>query len=77
MKSQLSSTMVEGKEIKPGDWVGFKSDIEQGGRIIGIYRDSMRLSSVLILENKNGFDGDYIGGDTVTHQDARDCWREG
>ena len=29
---------------------------------------------VWLLENLNGFSGDYIGGDTITTVLARDCW---
>jgi len=75
-ENDMSTTAkVEGRTVKIGDWVGFKSDIEQGGQIIAITRDTTGYT--LHLENKNGFDGDYIGGDTITHQDARDCWVEG
>ena len=30
----------------------------------------------VILENKNGFDGDYIGGDTETIVFTDDVWKE-
>ena len=63
--------MVEGKRVQIGDWVSFKCDIEQSGKIIRI--DGDRLT----LENINGFDGDYIGGEEITIQSARDCWIEG
>jgi hypothetical protein len=62
---------VEGKRVQVGDWVSFKSDIEQSGKIVRI--DGDRLT----LENINGFDGDYIGGQEITTQSARDCWIEG
>jgi uncharacterized protein YkvS len=60
---------VEGKIVKVGDVVGFKSDIEQYGRIIKI-----NPNGTLVLENKNGFDGGYIGGQTVTTEEASRCW---
>jgi len=66
---------VDGQTVKIGDWVGFKSDIEQSGRIVEIKQSYMGAS--LVLENKSGFHGDYIGGDTITTEPARDCWLEG
>ena len=66
---------VDGKTVKIGDWVGFKSDIEQSGQIVEIKPSYMGHS--LVLENKSGFHGDYIGGDTITTELARDCWLEG
>jgi hypothetical protein len=66
---------VDGQTVKIGDWVGFKSDIEQSGQIVEIKASYMGHS--LVLENKNGFHGDYIGGDTITTELASDCWLEG
>ena len=63
---------VEGQTVNIGDWVGFKSDIEQSGKIVDIKSSYMGVS--LILENTSGFSGDYIGGDTITTELARDCW---
>ena len=67
--------LVEGQEVSVGDYVGFKSDIEQSGKIVEIKKTYMGVS--LVLENKHGFSGDYIGGDTITTQLARDCWIDG
>ena len=64
---------VEGKTVRIGDIVGFKCDIEQTGRIEDITVDRYR-GDVLTLSNPNGFSGDYIGGETITDEDARDCW---
>ena len=66
---------VDGVTVKIGDWVGFKADIEQSGQIVDIKKSYMGHS--LVLENKNGFHGDYIGGQTITTELARDCWLEG
>jgi hypothetical protein len=66
---------VDGKVVKVGDWVSFKSDIEQCGRIVAI-KQSIMGSDVLILENEDGFDGEYIGGETRTQEMASDCWLE-
>ena len=64
--------LVDGQPVKVGDYVGFKSDIEQYGKIVEIKRSYMGVS--LVLENKNGFSGDYIGGQEITTELARDCW---
>ena len=32
----LSSAMVDGQEVKVGDYVSFKADVEQGGDIVKI-----------------------------------------
>jgi len=66
---------VEGQDVKIGDWVCFKSDIEQSGKIVAVKQTYAGTS--LTLENKSGFSGDYIGGDTITTELARDCWLEG
>jgi len=66
---------VEGQDVKIGDWVCFKSDIEQSGKIVAIKQTYAGAS--LTLENLSGFSGDYIGGDTITTELARDCWLEG
>jgi len=67
---------IEGKlvTVKVGDTVGFKCDIEQYGRIIDIERSSQCDGYNLILENKNGFIGEYIGGMKITQQHSDDCW---
>ena len=66
--------LVEGQEVKVGDWVCFKSDIEQSGKIVAIKKSYM--GTALTLENLNGFNGGYIGGDTITTEEASDCWLE-
>lgn len=69
----MQSTMVEGQTVRVGDYVGFKSDIEQYGQVVEIRRGI--LGGVdLVLENTNGFQGAYIGGSTRTTQRALDCW---
>ena len=69
---QMTSATVEGQEVKIGDWVCFKCDIEQSGKITAIKKTYSGVS--LTLENPNGFDGGYIGGETVHSELARDCW---
>ena len=63
---------VEGQTVNIGDWVSFKSDIEQSGKIVAIKQTYAGTS--LTLENTSGFSGDYIGGETITTELARDCW---
>ena len=64
---------VDGEGVSIGDWVSFKSDVEQCGQIVKVRRNS-RGGTDLVLENTNGFHGDYIGGTTQTVQSAVDCW---
>jgi hypothetical protein len=71
----MKTATVEGQTVKIGDWVGFKADIEQSGQIVEI--KSSYMGESLVLENKSGFHGDYIGGETITTQEAGDCWLEG
>jgi hypothetical protein len=71
----MATAMVDGQVVKIGDYVCFKSDIEQSGKIVDIKSSYMGVS--LTLESQYGFSGDYIGGDTITTQLARDCWVEG
>jgi len=66
---------VEGQTVKVGDWVGFKSDTEQMGRIVHIAEDG-RGRAALTLENLSGFRGDYIGGQIRTVVRNDDCWVE-
>ncbi len=69
---EMTTAIVDGQTVKVGDWISFKSDIEQGGQIIEIKKSYMGAS--LVLENKSGFSGDYIGGETITTKLASDCW---
>ena len=69
----LKFATVEGQKVFVGDYVGFKSDIEQSGKIIKIKRNIMD-QVVLVLENEYGFDGDYLQGCTTTEQLPCDCW---
>jgi len=64
---------VDGQEVRVGDWVSFKADIEQSGRVVRITEGGFNRTR-LVLENPNGFQGGYIGGQTETVEDADDCW---
>jgi len=61
----------EMQNVKVGDWVCFKCDIEQSGRIKAI------RGNTLCLESEDGFEGEYIGGQTRHNEMASDCWIEG
>jgi len=65
--------MVDGQEVTVGDVVSFKCDIEQSGVITRITNDLMGRK-VLTLENKHGFQGGYIGGETTHKEMASECW---
>jgi hypothetical protein len=67
--------LVDGQTVTVGDVVCFKSDIEQSGVIVEI--KSSWIGKALVLENKHGFSGDYIGGSTITTELASDCWIDG
>jgi hypothetical protein len=69
------TVMINGEYLKLGDWISFKSDVEQCGKLVEIKRTYVGVS--LVLENLMGFSGDYIGGDTITTVLARDCWIDG
>lgn len=71
----MATALVDGRAVKVGDWVGFKCDVEQGGRIKEIRKG--RWGTELVLENEHGFIGEYIGGQTVTIESASRCWLEG
>ena len=64
---------VEGQGVGIGDWVCFKSDIEQSGQIVQI-KKNLYGKFELVLENLRGFSGEYIGGQTRTIERADDCW---
>ena len=68
----MKKAIVEGQEVSVGDVVCFKCDIEQSGVVTAIKKTYAGTS--LTLESKYGFHGDYIGGDTVHTELARDCW---
>ena len=68
---KITNKWEETFEVYVGDWVGFKCDIEQ----IGIVKEIQRRGA-LIVENKNGFDGDYIGGDTEALVGFDEVWKE-
>ena len=70
----MKTCMVHDVEVKVGDNVAFKSDIEQWAKIIEIKKTYAGVA--LVLENKHGFQGDYIGGETITTRLASECWAD-
>ena len=60
---------IDGKQIKVGDWVCFKSDYEQSGQVTKIHSNGM-----LELHSEDGFGGEYLKYDTHTDVDPDDCW---
>jgi len=69
---KMKTAIVEGQIVGIGDYVSFKSDIEQGGRIVDVKRTYMGVA--LTLQSDCGFEGAYIGGEEITTELARDCW---
>ncbi len=67
---------VEGTEVKIGDSVGFKADVEQSGTITKIKRNMYGSGALLVLsaDCDEGFHGGYIGGDLTYEIPASDCW---
>ena len=55
-----------------GDFVGFKSDTEQSGKITKIRGNGKHAR--LDLHDPNGFSGDYLRYSTEACMDADDCW---
>lgn len=72
---ELTSITIDGREVKRGDYVGFKSDVEQSGQVVDIWEDNMR-GAMLRLYREYGFEGHYIGGQTTTVVAAKDCWTD-
>ena len=68
----LQTTLECGTVVRVGDWVGFKSDWEQSGKILAISKNGKGLK----LGNENGFEGHYIGGETIAYEDADRCWAD-
>ena len=64
--------IVEGQTVRIGDVVCFKSDIEQSGTVVDIKKTQMGTS--LVLQSDYGFEGGYIGGETIHTELASDCW---
>ena len=59
-----TAILLEGVEVQIGDWVFFKSDFEQRGKIIEI-RPCPRGGKEFVLETRHG---------VVTTEEAFSCW---
>jgi len=70
----MKTATVRGGTVKIGDYVSFKSDYEQCGKVVDI-KDAWG-GTMLVLENENGFGGDYLQYATRTQEMASDCWVE-
>ena len=57
-------------DVKPGDWICFKSDIEQSGKITRIN------GAHITVENENGLEGCYLRGQTTVTLYKGNCWVE-
>ena len=77
MSTVTIETQYNGEvEIEIGKTVvGFKSDFEQFGVVIAV-TENYWGGYKLTIQNENGFEGEYIGGQTETVRDANDCWFE-
>ena len=62
------------KTINIGDWVEFKADIEQCGKVIDIKGSGKTAELKLSSDDTYGFDGDYLNGETETWIEAKRCW---
>ena len=60
---------IDGREVEIGDWVHFKCDTENEGRVYEIEGNTLYLEA----GEDRVFEGDYIGGEERTEQDASDC----
>lgn len=76
MKAQVRGRGNAMVEVTIGDVVGFKSDYEQYGKIVAIKHDSWSGKRVLVLENPDGFGGEYLRYATKTEERADDCWKD-
>jgi hypothetical protein len=58
-------------EVKVGEWVEFKSDIEQSAKVIAINGDYLVLEAPA-----DGFEGAYLRNARQTTERASDCWKD-
>jgi hypothetical protein len=72
----LKATVQDGAIVKLGDYVSFKSDYEQCGQIVKIANGDVGVVLTLESVSANGFSGDYIKGQMLTRERAKDCWVE-
>ena len=63
------------KKVKIGDWVTFKADIEQAGKVVQIYKEGKNTMYTLSSDDTYGFDGDYLNGETLVQMEAKRCFK--
>ena len=69
------TAIVENQEVKIGDAVGFKSDIEQYGIIQEIRRSSFGGIELKLTPASGRFQGEYLDSRApFTIVRASDCW---
>ena len=67
---------VDGGLVGVGDFVCFKSDYEQCGKVVAMKPSQWGQGYDLVIENPNGFGGEYLRYATRTVERAADCWVE-
>jgi len=71
---RLKQATVEGKVVKVGGFVGFKTDSEYAGEVVEIYMNDWGRE-VLIIWNPDGFVGGMgYHGNTTMEVPAENCW---
>jgi hypothetical protein len=74
IKQTDAARLNDGTIVKVGDWVQFKWDEQNGGRITQIVINPG--GEVLFLENTSKFRGQAMDGKTTTRIAAHECWVE-
>jgi hypothetical protein len=74
----MQTAKVSGNDVvKVGQYVCFKSDYEQTGKVAKIRTNMFgRTELVLTTDSDEGFGGDYLCGSNTTVELASDCWVE-
>jgi hypothetical protein len=65
----LNAARVDGKVVRVGDWISFKSDVEQEAEIVKIQGDKITVKAP-----DEGFEGAYIRRQDFYTLSARDAW---
>lgn len=73
---ETQETTYKDVTVKVGDYVGFKSDVEQSGKITKIEPRGSSDWVLTLRQEYEGFEGGYIGGLNETTMFASDCWTE-
>ena len=75
---QVTYKNMNGETVttKIGDYISFKSDIEQSARVVEITSDRWTDNPVFIVEAPaDGFSGHYIGREDFAEVNGADTWR--